>query len=872
MHRGGTTRSNGGNGGTGGNGGSGVDGTGFTLTNSAAISGGEGGAGGLGRFGANGGNGGNGGNSGAGGSGVSGTGFAVINSSGGTIAGGNGGAIGVAGGGTPVGTNGLGGNGGTGISGSGFTLTNNGSVVGGNGSESSTSSNVGAGGVGIIATGNAMVINAGTISGGKAGVVSVTHPTGPAFVVASVPVSAATGAAVSTGTQVDAIDFSGGGNTLVIEAGSIITGNVVSRSGATHGGDTLALGGSTNATGGNSFDLAQLGAVGSSAQYQGFNVFEKTGSSLWSLTGTTTAVSAWSIDQGTLSLTGNAALGATSTMTVNASGIFDIAGISGSGTTIGDLTGAGSVNLGAKTLTLGTSNNTTFAGVLSGSGGSVVKQGSGTLILNGINTATGVATVDAGTLEVGDAEHATAVWGGNVTVNTGGTLRGHGTIDGNVTSDGTVWPGGSMGVLTINGNYTQNADGTLQIDLTPTQASQLVVNGTASLAGTLDLIYAPGTYSNSTYTLVQAKNVSGTFATVNSTGTGPAQVTYTGTQANLVLTTTATPPTTPTSPVRVAPRDAGLYGNLLLTQNLTAQRNLSSVLDASLLSRAPSCQVQNASSSACQDGLWMQSTGSSLSVDGSSGVNATGFGLLAGADRAVGDVIHLGVEAGVGQTNATDPLGGSGRVQQAHAGVYAFADAGPLVLSATADVAHNSYRVSRETGIGHAVANPDGNATSAGVQAAWPMQLVSWQVVPKLGALYQHQSLDGFDENLPSNNPLAPAFTVQGSRSTANTLQPYAAVSFTNTFRFQDITYVPQFNVGYRYNTRSNSSPTVQMTSEDGTVFAQPGVALGRGLGTVGARITAEAGASWNVYLDYQGMFASHMHDNALTFGFTKHF
>ena len=440
-----------------------------------------------------------------------------------------------------------------------------------------------------------------------------------------------------------------------------------------------------------------------------------------------------------------------------------------------------------------------------------------------------------------------------------------------------VWPGGSMGVLTINGNYTQNADGTLQIDLTPTQASQLVVNGTASLAGTLDLIYAPGTYTNSTYTLVQAKTVNGTFATVNTTGPGPSTVTYTGTQANLALATATTPtppitPTTPTPPVRVAPRDAGLYGNLLLSQNLAGQQTLSSVLDASLLSRAPTCQAQSTSSSACQAGLWVQSTGSSLSVDGSNGVNAIGFGLLAGADRAVGDAIHLGVEAGVGQTNATDPLGGTGRVQQAHAGVYAFADAGPLVLSATADVAHNSYRVSRETGIGHALANPDGNATSAGVQAAWPMQLVSWQVVPKLGALYQHQSLNGFVETLPSNNPLAPAFAVDGSRSTANSLQPYAALSFTHTFRFQDITYIPQFDVGYRYNTRSNSSPMVQMTSEDGTVFAQPGVALGRGLGTVGARITAEAGASWNLYLDYQGMFASHLQDNAFTFGFTKHF
>jgi hypothetical protein len=40
----------------------------------------------------------------------------------------------------------------------------------------------------------------------------------------------------------------------------------------------------------------------------------------------------------------------------------------------------------------------------------------------------------------------------------------------------------------------------------------------------------------------------------------------------------------------------------------------------------------------------------------------------------------------------------------------------------------------------------------------------------------------------------------------------------------------------------------------------------------VGARITAEAGVSWNLYLDYQGLFANRLQDNALTLGFVKHF
>ena len=55
-------------------------------------------------------------------------------------------------------------------------------------------------------------------------------------------------------------------------------------------------------------------------------------------------------------------------------------------------------------------------------------------------------------------------------------------------------------------------------------------------------------------------------------------------------------------------------------------------------------------------------------------------------------------------------------------------------------------------------------------------------------------------------------------------------------------------------------------------MFAMPAADTGRGVATVGARITAKAGASWSLYLDYRGQFASHLDDNALSVGFVKRF
>ncbi|WP_157956584.1 autotransporter domain-containing protein [Dyella sp. C11] len=882
----------GGIGGAGGAGGSGVTGSAFTLTNAGVITGGNGGIGGSGGSYSSGvagqsgnGTGGVGGTGGLGGDGVNAAGFSLVNS--GSISGGSGGAGGLGGGGgyggisgTPGngGAGGLGGNGGRGISGSAFSLTNNGSVAGGNGGSAGTAGtggsngsgalgsggvdgNPGLGGAAINGMGGVTIIIAGNISGGRAN--------------------------GGAGTLADAIDFSGGGNTLVITAGAVITGNVVSTSGTVQGGDTLTLGGATNATGGNNFDVSQIGSVGSAVQYQGFTGYEKDGASTWSLIGASSALTPWTVKQGTLSIAADASLGASSgTLTLDGGVLQNTASFSSSR----------AISLGNAGGAFDTYGNTlTLNGVIAGGGG-LTEQGGGTLVLNGINTYSGGTTISSGTLEVGDSAHESAAIQGGVTVSASGTLRGHGTINGDVASDGVVWPGGSTGELTINGNYTQGPGGLLQIDVTPAQTSELLVTGTASLAGAINLIYAPGTYTKADFTILQAKAISGTFGTTSITGLAPSalspQLVYSGGQVVLELGAVAPPATPPpsspsspsqpvtpppaTTPERIAPLDGALYGNLMRAANLADQQVLSSALDASLMDLDAACgkdanaSTANLTHDACGPDLWMQYAGSSLSLTGDNGANATGFHLLAGSDRELG-LVHVGFEAGLGRINANDSLGGRGNIDSAHAGIYAFGNAGPLVLSATVDEAHDHYRADRSTGIGRATADTSGNTTSAGVQASWPISLATWQWEPKLGALYIHQGMDGFEESVHSSNSLAPAFAVSGARTTYSELQPFAEVAFGRAFQADNVAYIPTFTVGYRYDARSVTSPAVRLIAQDGTLFDYPGATLGRGMVTAGAHVSAQVATSWDVYLNYNGLFASHLHDNTLAFGFTKH-
>ena len=111
----------------------------------------------------------------------------------------------------------------------------------------------------------------------------------------------------------------------------------------------------------------------------------------------------------------------------------------------------------------------------------IVKSGAGTLRLNATNSYAGGTTINAGKLAVNGSIL------GTVTVNAGGTLGGNGTINGGVAGDGRVAPGNSPGILTINGDFTQNANSSLEIEvggLTPgTQHDQVRVGGVATLGG-----------------------------------------------------------------------------------------------------------------------------------------------------------------------------------------------------------------------------------------------------------------------------------------------------------------------------------------------------------------------------------------------------
>jgi autotransporter-associated beta strand protein len=353
---------------------------------------------------------------------------------------------------------------------SGGAVTNAGIIQGGAGGDGGTG---GAGGVGVSGAG-VTIVNLGTIAGGLNG---------------------------NGSGQANAITFTGGTNSLELQAGYVINGNVVGLAGSTN---TLTLGGSANA----SFNVSQVGPAG---QYVGFGVFAKTGTSTWTLTGTTTALTPWMINQGILSITADANLGAnTGGLTFNA----------------GTLQFGASFNLAnTRTITLNAGggnfdtngNNVGLASIISGAG-SLIKAGAGALTLSGVNSYTGGTTVSGGTLllsgsgTLGDPSAATTVTGG--VLDLGGTIqtqKGGLTLTGGAVQDGTLFSSGIFDMqagtvsaaLAGTGALTKTTDGTvilsgantytgpttinggvLEVDGSIAPTSQAMVNNSGTLTGT----------------------------------------------------------------------------------------------------------------------------------------------------------------------------------------------------------------------------------------------------------------------------------------------------------------------------------------------------------------------------------------------------
>ena len=378
-----------------------------------------------------------------------------------------------------------------------------------------------------------------------------------------------------------------------------------------------------------------------------------------------------------------------------------------------------------------TANALTLTGTLNLAGTLTTR---GTVIDNATsqtNTGTGstpVVTVANGLFEVGDSIHGSTVLHAMVTVDASAILRGHGTIAGDVANNGgIVAPGGTIGVMTVTGNYAQNPASTLSIEITPNDQapgisySQLAVTGSVQLAGGLAVnadsgIYRPG----SRYDIVHSGGgVSGQFSTVAYNSALASyllpQVQYTADNVYLSLNV---------GPLAFS-SGSGVAGNAYIIN-----QDILDTTDAVLASRK---------------GFWLHGLGSfGQANDG----NITDGGAIIGYGARIRPGFLLGVAvAGTASSSNTAYQQISNRqISLSEYGIYRH---GPWRIALTLGLGHLGVNSRRSlvpsglvaTGTGH------GWFLGSGVNASYTDHIDRGFITPFVAARYLHVSQEGFAEH-----------------------------------------------------------------------------------------------------------------------------
>jgi autotransporter-associated beta strand protein len=302
---------------------------------------------------------------------------------------------------------------------------------------------------------------------------------------------------------------------------------------------------------------------------------------------------------------------------IDTAGVFDL--VDRTQITVNGLNGTGTVDCpdrggasGPQTLSVGDGNAAgNFSGVIQNVAApnktaglvTLVKAGTGTQILSGVNTYSGTTTVNGGTLLVNSPGSLPAT---ACTVNSGGTLGGDGYVNGPVTiaAGGSIGAGASPGTLTLADGLDLSSGGTNIWELAANSESnpgadfdQIVLSGgTLTLGGSsvlsirfINAATAPDAsmafwQSSRSWTIISASGASSTFATIQNGSFAAGTFTTSAQAGGIVLTFTPAAAGGVPRPVITSITGAGTtsvmvnYSNTLAGTNYTLQykTNLSS--------------------------------------------------------------------------------------------------------------------------------------------------------------------------------------------------------------------------------------------------------------------------------------------------------
>ena len=529
--------------------------------------------------------------------------------------------------------------------------------------------------------------------------------------------------------------------------------------------------------------------------------------------------------------------------------------------------------------------------------GMLWQQGPGTVILEGQNAVDSGTVVAGGTLEVGDVAHSGATLRSAVAVRAMGTLRGHGTVVGNVINDGTVFPGGSIGTLRIDGNYTQNADGTLAIEVAPTAHDVLAVSGTAHLAGKLLVQVDPGAGyvpGDQYQVLTAGGGVTGAFSTIVY-DPFPAYVTPTlvrgGNGLRIRLAATPGPAGMNDAPAYLGGQIYADIPTVLI--HMTAQADAlvfahgkgsaSAAMAHTLLDgmgtitaeqlahfTEPPARDHGAGNDRRPSGFWLQGLGDFGAAAGSAGIS--GFSNQSGGAYAGVDLHHHGVTAGVaaGYVHTLLNLPTTGYADGSQANIdsvstmlYGKYQHRGVFVQGLLGYTSESIRGLRNLPNTGAVALSDfhGQMVHATLQGGYAMQMHGVTVTPNVGVATYAQSQPGFSEYGATS-----LLDLRYGAQTDHETDAYAGVGLSHVYRIGTMTVTPHLDIAIQRILTGNARSITE-------TLGRLSPALESGVAPERTSVSTDLGVNLRVihrvslYTEYLGNYAGNFSDSGVAVG-----
>lgn len=746
---------------------------------------------------------------------------------------------------------------------------------------------------GLTTGGNVTLSGTSTYTGAtkvNAGTLTVTGS------IAGSAVTVASGATLAAGGAVSSLTIQSGG-TLAPVAGSVgtlaVSGDLVLASGSSTAVDVTAtsadkvtVGGAASIAGalnvsflGTGFDVSQYTLISSAGALSGsFDSLNLNGT-----LGNLAATLVYDAHDVYLKLANTFVAGqvfSLDTGTANVNGDQTVGGLSGSG---------GTINTSGGTFTINQPGNSTFFGTITGSG-PITKTGAGTLILDGNSGGfTGATTVNGGVFEIGDAAHLGAVYGGSITVGAGGTLGGHGTITGSVVNSGTTAPGGSIGTLTVLGNYNFASGAILQQEVAANGSADLLkVGGTVSIANntTVQVLATDpvASYARVTnYTIVTgAGGVSGSFTNATSNVSqltpilsyGPGAVNLTLVRNDISLATLAnTANQAAVGGAISATPSSGLFATVAPLANAqlpavfdSLSGEVHATLAGVLLNDGRVLEDAIRARGAAGEGTYIWGNGEhrSGSFDAGASTAAAGTHLssfAAGADTAVIDGLRLGVAGGVARnTLSISARSSRGDVNSLFLGGYGSFTIGAYGFDAALTHGWNNIGTRRAASTGAAsqaeTADYNAGTTTLSGEARYRAGIGSGLMAEPFARLSMvWLSTDGFAETGGSA-------ALSGTARDHNLLFSDVGARISAQYDLGDTVLSPHASLAWEH-AAGDVSVQQGLAFAGGPVFNVAGAPIARDAAAIEAGLGLAIG-NWTLGLDYTGRAGNSANENGV--------